>query len=178
MKIRTLILLGGFILGIPGHAIAAEGQGIRLEHPYVQLGVGGAIQADDNYMVLKLAGGVDLTRQLGVEAGYTSLSNIFFAEVDILYLSLVAKYAIGEKATLAGKLGVARWDSDSTYDPLATQAGQWHGVNGMVGVDWSYAIFKHVGIILSLEYYGSMNVGKSSGDETIFPGTIGIRYTF
>ena len=173
---QTSMLLAGFILSIPMHVVADDGQGITLEHPYIQISAGGAIVEDDNYMTLKLSGGVDLNKLFGVEAGYVGLTDIFFADADILYLSLVAKYPIGEKATLAGKLGISRWDSELL--PFSLQTGNDHGVNPMIGFDLKYDLFKKVAIVISLEYYGSMDVGKSSGDETIIPGTIGVRYSF
>ncbi len=177
MKKQTLILIAaGLILSFPVNAVADEGTEFKLQHPYIQLGAGGSIRKDDNYVTLKLAGGVGFNKYLGVEAGYTAITDIFFADVDFLYLSLVAKYPISEKTTLAGKLGVSRWDS--TTQVFSLQPGDDHGVNGMLGVDFQCDLLKNVAIVLSLEYYGSVNVGKISGDESILPGTIGVRYTF
>jgi hypothetical protein len=59
------------------HAIADNGQGYKLEDPYIQFGLGGSIAETENYATIKLAGGVDLNKQYGVEAGLTSITDIF-----------------------------------------------------------------------------------------------------
>ena len=177
MKKQTFVILSMIVfLLFSQHTIADKDQAFKPEHPYIQFGLGGSIAETENYATIKLAGGIDLNKRYGVEAGMTLITDIFVADVDMLYLSFVAKYPIGEKTTLAGKVGVVRWDT--TTHVLSFQPGDDSGVNAMLGVDLKYDLFSQLAIVLSFEYYGSVNVGKTTGDETIFPGTVSLRYTF
>ncbi len=176
MKKPTIVLFAGVFLCISFYASADNGEAFKIEHPYIQVSAGGSIGENENYAAFRLSGGADLSERFGVEAGVTTITDIFFTDIDIFYLSLVARYPIGEKMRIAGKVGVLSWDS--RIQELFAPSRQEDGVNAMLGVEVQYYLFTHLALVLSLDYYGSVDVGRSVGNETIFPGSIGLRYVF
>ena len=176
MNERIVILLASLLLWIPSPVFADNSQNPKMEGPYVRLGIGGGVGRDDNYAAIKLSGGIDLNRHLGVEAGATAITNLFVADVDFLYLSLIAKRAIGKRTTIAGKLGVVRWDS--LIQPLFSSSLEDDGVNAMFGAELEYGLLSQLSIVLALEHYGSVDAGSSSGDEAIIIGTLNLGLRF
>ncbi len=78
---------------------------------------------------LKLFGGYQVFKYLAVEAGYTDFGQIKRKETNIYYedqslkvaindwdVSAVGTVALGKKATLFAKIGMASWNTDVTVD--------------------------------------------------------------
>ena len=123
--------------------------------------IGGPSDTDNG---LRVYGGLNFNKNLGVELGYANLGTFNFGgntDVDSFYLSAVGNLPINDKISLTGRLGFARWDasgavSDSGTDPL-------------YGIGAAYKINNKMAITLD---FVRVDVGDSRADVT----ALGIQF--
>lgn len=152
---------------------------------------GYTITVDDTGDTIKLVGGLEITRNLAIEASLFDLGEYTFRfrgpeivdgriEVGGLSLSAVGQLPLGAGVSLNARAGLARWYLDETISGTIPEINGTESVSGTspvygIGVSWD---IKRVRLSLVGERYKDIGDPVVTGETDVDSITIGAAFKF
>ena len=166
----------------------------QAENVYVGGNIGRAEQKLDvagysvkeNTTGYQLVGGVDLTKNFGLEAGYADLREAsvsgngarLTSKPQVFYVAGTATLPIDEQFSVFGKAGIASAHTKiSASVPGLSDSGTDNETTGVIGVGAAFHLNKNVSFVAEYEYFGKV---AKDGDASLKADLLsfGVRYKF
>jgi opacity protein-like surface antigen len=150
---------------------------------YIDFAAAKRVENYNNPVALKLYGGINLTDQYAIEAGYGAFGTWKVAnpasgskeEVRIssklMYVAGKASMPIGDSLTAFAKLGIAY--NKVSNEGTAIASSSMSSVRPMLGFGASYSVTPHIAATLEFNYYGK--VGNNYKQQKL---ELGLQYKF
>ena len=178
-----------------GGALGLSKNGIEtsnLTNPDVCAVVGSSCTTDDKGRTFQIYAGANIFPYLSVEGAYNDLGNTgevtdgtitATQETSALTFSILGKLPVSEAFSVYGKIGVARWETDSQ---VINRSASDHGIDLTFGAGAEYKLNDDFTVRLSWDRYNNVGADRafldSAGSRTVDVDvdviSVGVSYNF
>jgi OOP family OmpA-OmpF porin len=140
----------------------------------------------DNTTGYKLVGGVEYTKNFGLEVGYADLREVSISgngarlasKPQVFYVAGTATLPIDEQFSVFGKAGIATAHTKiSASMPGFSTSGTDNETTGVIGVGAAFQVNKNVSIVAEYEYFGKVAKDEDASLKASLL-SVGVRYKF